>query len=60
MNTARIYENDRRARNKWLLDSAVANLISVMSTLTPPAAGQTTLTPAQHTALDMVLAANWH
>lgn len=44
---------------KTLLDSQVANLVSVMSSLTPPGAGQTTLPQNYQEQLSAVLAANW-
>ncbi len=49
-----------QAGGQELLNTSVANLVNAMASLTPPAAGQTTLTTAQHTALDPVIAANWH
>ena len=44
---------------KVLTDSNLANLVQAMASLTPPAAGETSLNPSRHTALDSVLAANW-
>ena len=37
----------------------VQTLVTAMAALTPPALGQTTLSSAQHTALDSVIAASW-
>ncbi|BCM25591.1 calcium-binding protein [Methyloradius palustris] len=42
-----------------LLDTQVQNLVNAMASLTPPAAGQTTLPAAYQTQLAPVLAANW-
>ena len=44
---------------KTLLDSKVENLVSAMSTMTPPFSGQTELTAAQHTQLDSLIAVSW-
>ncbi len=44
---------------KTLIDSNVQNLVSAMASMTEPAAGQTTLAPADATALAPVFAANW-
>ncbi|MDB5814535.1 MAG: hypothetical protein JWN23_1652, partial [Rhodocyclales bacterium] len=43
-----------------LLDSQVANLVSAMAAFAPPSAGQTTLPASYQTALNPVIAANWH
>ena len=45
--------------NKTLLSSQVQNLVTVMAAMAVPAAGQTSLTEAQHAALDAVIAASW-
>ena len=52
-------EQFKTTDGKTLLDSQVANLVSAMATLTPPAAGQTSLSAEYHSKLDVVLAANW-
>jgi len=49
----------RSGDGKTLLDSQVQNLVEAMSSLTPPAAGQTTLSADYHSKLDAVIAANW-
>lgn len=49
-----------QAGGQELVNSSVINLVNAMAGMTAPAAGQTTLTTAQHTALDPVIAANWH
>ncbi len=45
--------------NKTLIDSRVENLVQAMAAFTAPSAGQTTLPPSYHSALDAVIAANW-
>lgn len=52
-------EQFRTADNKRLLSSQVDALVSAMAAFSPPPPGQTTLTPAQQTALSPVIAANW-
>lgn len=49
----------RSGDGKTLLDSQVQNLVAAMSSLTPPAAGQTSLSADYHSQLDAVIAANW-
>ena len=49
----------RSGDGKTLLASQVQNLVAAMSSLTPPAAGQTTLSADYHSKLDAVIAANW-
>jgi len=44
---------------KTLNAGNVEALVQAMATLTPPPAGQTTLTADQHTALDTLIAQNW-
>lgn len=43
----------------YLLDSRVEQLVQAMASMTPPPAGQSELTAAQHQQLDAVLAASW-
>lgn len=52
-------ENFKANDGKTLLDSQVANLVSAMASLTPPAAGQTSLSQSYQDQLAPVLAANW-
>jgi hypothetical protein len=52
-------EQFKTADNQTLLSSQVNNLVQAMAAFAPPAPGQTTLTPAQQTALSPVIAANW-
>jgi Ca2+-binding RTX toxin-like protein len=52
-------EQFKTSDGKTLLDSQVQNLVSAMAAFSPPAAGQTTLTASQATALAPVIAANW-
>lgn len=47
------------AAGNVLLASEVQNLVAAMSAFTPPSMGQTSLTSAQHQALDVVIATNW-
>lgn len=49
----------RSGDGKTLLASQVQNLLSAMSSLTPPAAGETSLSADYHSKLDAVIAANW-
>ena len=42
-----------------LLDSQVDNLVQAIAAFLPPAAGQTTLPPDYHSALNAAIAANW-
>lgn len=49
----------RSGDGKTLLASQVQNLLSAMSNLTPPAAGETSLSADYHSKLDAVIAANW-
>lgn len=53
-------EQFKTSDGKTLLDSQVQNLVSAMAAFSPPAAGQTTLSAAYQTALNPVIAANWH
>lgn len=46
--------------NQMLLHSQVDNLVQAMAAFSPPPPGQTTLTPAQQSALAPVIAANWN
>ncbi len=52
-------EQFKTADGKTLLDSQVVNLVSAMASMTPPAAGQTTLPQNYQEQLSTVLAANW-
>ena len=52
-------EQFKTADNKTLLSSQVDALVSAMAAFSPPPPGQTTLTPAQQSALSPVIAANW-
>jgi Ca2+-binding RTX toxin-like protein len=52
-------EQFKTADGKTLLDSQVQALVSAMASLTPPAAGQTTLPDSYQSTLSPVLAANW-
>ena len=52
-------EQIKSGDGKTLLDSQVANLVSAMASLTPPAAGESSLSAEYHTKLDAVLAASW-
>lgn len=47
------------ADGHYLMDSQVEQLVQAMASMTPPPAGQTTLTAAQHQQLDMVFASSW-
>lgn len=49
----------RSGDGKTLLDSQVQNLVAAMSSLTPPAAGETSLSADYHSKLDAVIAASW-
>lgn len=48
-----------QAGGKTLSDTQVNNLVQAMASMTPPPAGQTTLSAAQQAQLAPVLAANW-
>lgn len=52
-------ETFKTSDGKTLLDTQVANLVSAMASLTPPAAGQTTLSQSYQDQLAPVLAASW-
>ncbi len=52
-------EEIRTADGHVLVAANVQALVTAMASLTPPPAGQTTLSTAQHAALDAVIAANW-
>jgi len=52
-------EEIRSGNGKLLTDTNVQNLVTAMAAITPPPLGQTSLTAAQHTALDAVINANW-
>ncbi len=52
-------EELRSGNGKVLTDTHVQSLVNAMASLTPPPLGQTSLTTAEHTALDPVLVANW-
>ena len=52
-------ESFKSKDGKILLDSQVQNLVNAMASLTPPAAGQTTLPQSYQDQLAPVLAANW-
>jgi Ca2+-binding RTX toxin-like protein len=52
-------EQFKTSDGKTLLDSQVQNLVSAMAGFAPPAAGQTTLTTSQASALAPVISANW-
>jgi Ca2+-binding RTX toxin-like protein len=52
-------EQFKTSDGKTLLDSQVQNLVSAMAGFSPPAAGQTTLSASQATALAPVISANW-
>lgn len=43
----------------YLANNKVEQLVQAMASMTPPPAGQTSLTAAQHQQLDAVLAASW-
>ncbi len=53
-------EQFKTSDGKVLLDSQVQALVQAMAAFSPPAAGQTTLTPSMAATLQPVLAANWH
>lgn len=57
--TANHVEQIQLADGHYLLDSKVEQLVSAMAGMTPPPAGQTTLSDAQRQQLDPVLAATW-
>lgn len=52
-------EELKSGNGKTLLDSQVQNLVSAMAGLTPPAGGQTTLSPEYQAQLNAVITANW-
>lgn len=52
-------EQFKTADGKQLLDTQVENLVSAMAAFSPPAAGQTSLSPEYEAALTPVIAANW-
>lgn len=54
-----LVERMSMADGKYLDSSKVDQLVSAMASMTPPPAGQTSLTDAQHQQLDSVLAASW-
>jgi hypothetical protein len=51
--------NFELASGGTLLATEVQALVTAMASFAPPAVGQTSLTTAQHQALDGVIAANW-
>ncbi|MCB1658746.1 MAG: cadherin-like domain-containing protein, partial [Pseudomonadales bacterium] len=51
--------NFQLASGGTLLATEVQALVNAMASFAPPAVGQTSLTTAQHQALDGVIAANW-
>ena len=51
--------NFQLAAGGTLLSTEVQALVTAMASFAPPAVGQTSLTTAQHQALDGVIAANW-
>ncbi|MDB5799913.1 MAG: hypothetical protein JWL63_852, partial [Rhodocyclales bacterium] len=53
-------EQIKSGDGKTLLDSQVQNLVSAMAAFAPPGAGQSTLPANYQTALNPVIAANWH
>jgi Ca2+-binding RTX toxin-like protein len=53
-------EQFKTSDGKTLLDSQVQNLVQAMAGFSPPAAGQTTMPAGYASALDTVIAANWH
>jgi Ca2+-binding RTX toxin-like protein len=53
-------EQFKTADGKMITDSQVQNLVQAMAAFSPPTAGQTTLPSAYQTALNPVIAANWH
>ena len=57
---ARHIEQFKMADGKTLLDSQVNSLVQAMSAFAPPPAGQSTLAADYQTALNPVIAANWH
>ncbi|MEA9761509.1 calcium-binding protein, partial [Xanthomonas campestris pv. raphani] len=52
-------EQFQTSSGKILFDSQVDSLVSAMSSLTPPAVGQTVLSEEYQASLNQVLAANW-
>jgi len=59
-NSANQNETFETADGAVLANKQVANLVNAMAGITPPGAGQTTLTSDQATRLEPVIAANWH
>lgn len=59
-NAANQNETFQTSDGHALLNTQVQNLVSAMASVSPPAAGQTTLPIAQASALEPVIAANWH
>jgi hypothetical protein len=53
-------EQFKPSDGKVLFDSVVQNLVQAMAAFSPPAAEQTTLAAHYATALNPVIAANWH
>ncbi|KRC08578.1 hypothetical protein ASE11_22700 [Hydrogenophaga sp. Root209] len=53
-------EQFQTADNQTLLSTQVDSLVQAMAAFSPPPPGQTTLTPAQQSALSPVIAANWN
>jgi hypothetical protein len=51
--------NFQLASGGTLLATEVQALVTAMASFAPPAVGQTSLTTAQHQALDGIIAANW-
>ena len=51
--------NFQLASGGTLLATEVQALVTAMASFSPPPLGQTSLTTAQHQALDGVIAANW-
>jgi Ca2+-binding RTX toxin-like protein len=52
-------EQFKTADGKTLIDSQVQQLVNAMASLTPPAAGETTLPESYQSTLNPVIAANW-
>ncbi|WP_447735992.1 calcium-binding protein, partial [Aeromonas veronii] len=52
-------EQFKTADGKTLIDSQVQQLVNAMASLTPPAAGETTLSESYQNTLNPVIAANW-
>jgi Ca2+-binding RTX toxin-like protein len=58
-NTANQLDSLQLADGKTLLANEVQTLVEAMAAFAAPALGQTSLTTAQHTALDSVIVASW-